>query len=105
MRDFFTELSGGTVEQAVPLEKDTESKPRSRTSSGANAPSPPQPVMTVGLPEALEEDTDPQELLMIFDEVQDLQMNTSRSSDGEHTPRPCSSEPSIEPSSQPIFIK
>ncbi|XP_052105810.1 autophagy-related protein 2 homolog B-like [Mytilus californianus] len=103
MRDFFTELSGGTVEQVVPMEKETESKPRSRTPSGASAPSPPQPVMTVGLPEALEEDTDPQELLMMFDEVQDLQMNTS--SDGEHTPRPCSSEPTIEPSSQPIFIK
>jgi hypothetical protein len=66
------------------------------------APSPPPPVMTVGVPESCEEDTDPQELLMMFDEVQDIQMNTS-GGDGDHTPRAMSTDQTLEPAVQPYL--
>lgn len=102
MREYFTALVGGTVEQPKPQEE-SESKPRSRAPSGTGAPSPPPPVMTVGVPESCEEDTDPQELLMMFDEVQDIQMNTS--GDGDHTPRAVSTDQTLEPAVQPVFIK
>jgi hypothetical protein len=97
MREYFTALGGGTVEQPKPQEE-SESKPRS------GAPSPPPPVMTVGVPESREEDTDPQELLMMFDEVQDIQMNTS-GGDGDHTQRAMSTDQTLEPAVQPVFIK
>lgn len=96
MRQFFTELGGGTVEKSAQQENIPDVKPRSRSASGH-----PQPVMTVGSPEANEEETDPQELLMMFDEVQDLKIESSGVGD---VPHPVPSD-DLESLSQPIFIK
>ncbi|XP_021359493.1 autophagy-related protein 2 homolog A-like isoform X1 [Mizuhopecten yessoensis] len=74
LKIFFTEVSGGGHTNPNPSPPESDTKPRTRSTPGTNAPSPPPPVMVVGHPEIIEEETDPQELLMRFDELQEEQL-------------------------------
>lgn len=97
---------GGDPVHPNPTPPESETKQRSRSSSGANAPSPPPPVIVVGHPEVTEQETDPQELLMMFDEVQEERLGgeitpTDSGADSDTTKVPVVAESS----DQPIFFK
>ena len=99
----------------IPMEG--ESKNRSRSSSGATFTSPPQPVITVAGQQVLEEEADPQQLLIMFDEVQGDQLTGEispmrgettperRSSSAMSTPEHGASTTEQGSETQPVFFK
>lgn len=73
----------------------------------ASGPTPPPPVMTMGQPSPTEEDTDTQQLLIMFDEIQEHQKGEITDEDLEST-SPSGSvhrTQTMEDTSQPVFFK
>lgn len=96
LKKFFTEITGGSVDNPT----DLDPKQRARSVSGASGA--PAPVITVGQPDSPGEEGTPQELLMKFDEMQQslasqgsvMSSGSVASSDSDRTEQ-----------SQPVFIK
>lgn len=96
LKKFFTEITGGSVDNPT----DLDPKQRARSVSGASGA--PAPVIKVGQPDSPGEEGTPQELLMKFDEMQQslasqgsvMSSGSVASSDSDRTEQ-----------SQPVFIK
>ncbi|XP_062614499.1 autophagy-related protein 2 homolog B-like [Saccostrea cucullata] len=97
LKKFFTEITGGNLDNP----SDPDPKPRSRPVSGGSVGAP-APVITVGQPDIPGEVGNNQELLMKFDEMQQSMASQASMSSGTSG---ASSDQDGTEQSQPVFIK